>query len=797
MKSNPLLRPASLVCLFGIFLSSPLWAANGTWDNTGSTSANWTETTNWVGGTVPNGTSDTATFDTAVGTYGTTGSPILIDPSNLNLRILSFNGTAGNYTIGTTSGNALHMNSPSWNGGIYLESAMTSTNSTVTINAPLVIETSGASVFYLNNKSGASNSLVIAGGITGAADTATTNLMLQGSSASVNTISGVIANGSNNVVHVEKNSSSAVWELTGANTYSGVTKITNGVLRINSAQSLGDGSATNTITLGGTLQSTGGTYDLGANRTITLAGSPTIQSDAGTLTVSGNISHASSGILRIRGAGNTTLSGDISGNGLRLDMAASGGTVTLTGSNTYSGNTTIGNGIVKISAANNLGDGSASNSIFFSGGVLVTEGTFDLGANRTITMGGYTRVRSDSGTLTLSGGISGISTTLALQGDGNITVTGAISHGGALTKSGNGTVRLTNANSYTGTTTINGGILRLDNASAISGANLSMSGGIVGLGSGDFTRDIGGGVGQFKIGENGGGFAAYGADREVNIGGAGTGVAWSSSGFLTSGAVLTLGAADADKTVTFVNPLNLGSSGTTTRTIQVNNGSASVDAIMAGNLTQSGGTQSLVKAGAGTLVLQGSGNAYVGTTTVAAGTLLIDGGLNSGGGAVTVNATGALGGDGDIDRDVNVSGILQAGRGQTGQSLTLGGNLSMAANSVLAFAIDGVSDSDILARTGSGTWTFQSDQKVRITDLGITGTNTYTLITGLDASFGTNYTLSNWQLVDSGSLDGTFSFASNTLYFNVVPEPGSLALVVAGCGALALLRRRRSTRRRG
>ncbi|NCZ96542.1 hypothetical protein EBZ02_05190, partial [bacterium] len=42
-----------------LFLPTALQAANGTWTNTGSTSATWSDTSNWSGGTVPGATSGT------------------------------------------------------------------------------------------------------------------------------------------------------------------------------------------------------------------------------------------------------------------------------------------------------------------------------------------------------------------------------------------------------------------------------------------------------------------------------------------------------------------------------------------------------------------------------------------------------------------------------------------------------------------------------------------------------------------------------------------------------------------
>ena len=82
---------------------------------------------------------------------------------------------------------------------------------------------------------------------------------------------------------------------------------------------------------------------------------------------------------------------------------------------------------------------------------------------------------------------------------------------------GDGTLELTASNTYTGTTTVSGGILRLSN-SGLAGcrggsSNLTLDGGVVELAAGDFTRSLGSGAGQVQFTANGGGFAAVGANR--------------------------------------------------------------------------------------------------------------------------------------------------------------------------------------------------------------------------------------------------------------------------------------------
>src|SRR3546814_491624 len=109
-------------------------------------------------------------------------------------------------------------------------------------------------------------------------------------------------------------------------------------------------------------------------------------------------------------------------------------------------------------------------------------------------------VTNTTGTLTLTssdetiGSISGTGNvnlndnTLTTGGDGtSTTLSGVISGTGALTKQGAGTFTLSGANTYTGATTINAGVLRASNASAL-GNNSAVT---VGGGSLDLTTDLG------------------------------------------------------------------------------------------------------------------------------------------------------------------------------------------------------------------------------------------------------------------------------------------------------------------
>lgn len=247
----------------------------------------------------------------------------------------------------------------------------------------------------------------------------------------------------------------------------------------------------------------------------------------------------------------------------------------------------------------------------YGNGSDTQDATHTLDFQNPIDLNGGTR------TITVNDG-NGATTALidAVLSGGILNGTGT----GALTKNGSGTLSLTAASSHTGQTYVNGGVLALNHVNALPGgvattggtSNLRLGGsGIAGLGTGDFTRALGTGADQVQW-TGSGGFAAFNADRVVNIGGAGTTMTWATGGFVPNGSSLTLGATSATHTIDFQNPIDLGSA---SRSIDISNAaSVTLDAIISGPISGSGG---LTKNGDGTLLLQSSTSSYTGQTNLA------------------------------------------------------------------------------------------------------------------------------------------------------------------------------------
>ena len=197
------------------------------------------------------------------------------------------------------------------------------------------------------------------------------------------------------------------------------------------------------------------------------------------------------------------------------------------------------------------------------------------------------------------------------------------------TKTGPGVLSLTNANNYTGSTTVADGVLRLQNATALPSGNLELTGGgVLGLGAGDLTaRTIGTGTDQVQwLGS--GGFAAFGATRAVKF--SATSINWTATDFIGTGRVLILSHDTADATLDWQQPISLAGY---LRFVQVEDGSAAIDAKMSGVIAGgSSGTSVNIfnKTGAGTLAFTAQ-NTYWGETIINSGTLMIGDGGTTGG----------------------------------------------------------------------------------------------------------------------------------------------------------------------
>jgi fibronectin-binding autotransporter adhesin len=157
-----------------------------------------------------------------------------------------------------------------------------------------------------------------------------------------------------------------------------------------------------------------------------------------------------------------TGSGDITGTtGL---TKTNSGNLTILAVNDYTGVTTLGGGTLTVSNLANGGvsspigaAGNLSANLVFNGGTLAY-----LGANTTI----------DRGATLLAG-----NGTLNVVSNVTLTLSGALTGPGALIENGNGQVTLTGGNNYSGGTVINGGNLRANPAATIGTNLLTLAGG--------------------------------------------------------------------------------------------------------------------------------------------------------------------------------------------------------------------------------------------------------------------------------------------------------------------------------
>lgn len=186
---------------------------------------------------------------------------------------------------------------------------------------------------------------------------------------------------------------------------------------------------------------------------------------ATTLSLQGDVDLAGVGTgVLFQQSGNGTYAGTLSGVGY-LEKAGSG-TVTLTGTNTHTGGTTVNAGTLRLGAATALSGGGA---------LEVNGGTLDLNDHGVTT----SSLSGVGGTVQMGPGgmFSGAGLTVDQAGD--TVFSGVLTGGGSLTKKGSGKLELRGNNSYSGGTVLDGGILSVrqdENLGDVSGG-LTFGGG--------------------------------------------------------------------------------------------------------------------------------------------------------------------------------------------------------------------------------------------------------------------------------------------------------------------------------
>jgi autotransporter-associated beta strand protein len=266
---------------------------------------------------------------------------------------------------------------------------------------------------------------------------------------------------------------------------------------------------------------------------------------------------------------------------------------------------------------------------------------------------------------------------------------------GALQKNGNGTLLLSAANTYAGTTQLSGGALQAVQGTGLPTASfLSLDGGVYeGIGATSFTRSLGTSGSTVQWTANGGGFSANGGQMTVNIGGASAPLVWGTTVGSQIVGPLIFGSHTANAKTLFVNPIDLDNGAAATRTVTVNAGAGADSAEMSGVLSNSSGAATLTKNGTGTLVLSAA-NTYTGGTTISAGTLAL-------GNASALPSTGTLTLGGGTLSNVSGSPITAPNTTVLTANSTIAGTSSLTING--SFTNSGASRTLTVSNTGGTT----------------------------------------------------------------------------------------------
>ncbi|WP_169834978.1 autotransporter-associated beta strand repeat-containing protein [Pandoraea oxalativorans] len=482
--------------------------------------------------------------------------------------------------------------------------------------------------------------------------------------------------------------------LSGANTFTGGTRINAGGI---------------TLGAGGSLAGTGAVSLLGGGTTFDIS-----QASAQTIGALSGIANTSvvlgNNVLTFGDASNQTFAGAFTGSGGRL-VKQGGGTQTLTGQNTFTGQITIDQGTLALGGTGTL----SANPVSIAGGAALD---ISAGGNQTISaLSGAVGSTIDLGGNTLS---FGDNTNQTFAG----TLTGT---GGGIVKFGTGTQTITAQQTLTGSVVVGGGSLVIGAGGGLSAQNAvtlgdsstsldisaagpqtigSLSGGTaqVQLGAntltfGDntgetFNGSIHGTGGLIKQGrgvQTLGGASDFSGGVTVNAGGLQLGNANAlGTGTLALADQTTL---DTTQALTLANNITLGGTSAVL---------GSADLTLTGAVTGNGALQ---KAGAATLTLAGAGS-WTGGTTINDGVLA----LGSGGSLASQGAVVLGGPTATFDLSGAAAPLTIGALSGTGGTLALGPTMLTfgdATDQTLAATITGTGG---LVKQGAGKQTITATQ---------------------------------------------------------------------------------------
>ncbi|MCX6995726.1 MAG: autotransporter-associated beta strand repeat-containing protein, partial [Kiritimatiellaeota bacterium] len=566
------------------------------WDGSASTAYN--DANNWTAADVPNSNSKAIDVDGDNGTRTRIRFNITAGTTVGQLRIISPATTAllhGDYNLGTSGNRTLYLSPSASFGGVGLDmSAATVDFSVRSWNATRYMILALAENQQWNVNSGsASGNLIFLKQEQDSGNYQRVNL--QGYALTANVGSGRTIDATYGLFQGTGGSiiltGAGTLKLGQANTYTGATTVSGGLL------TLGNASALQYSALD-TLNSSAGTATDGLKTTVTTLtlGGLTGDKDLASVftTTSGGYGSVTALTLNPQ-SGNASYSGAIANGAAGMKLTKSGaGTQILSGTNTYTGVTAINAGTLQLGAGGTSGALSASSAIT-NNSVLVFN-------------------RSDA----------------LIQGAHFSS--SAISGTGALVQNGPGTLTLNAANTYTGGTTISNGTLSVEVTANLGAAasGLTFNGGtlqITGTTLANFSGightvaftaaqgvglDINNAAHTFTVdqalNQTSGGFTKLGAGTAIlDQANTYTGGTTISAGTLQLGAGGTSGALSASSAITNNSVLVFNHSDAMTQGVHFSSSAIS-------------GTGALVQNGSGTLTLNAA-NTYTGVTTLNAGVL--------------------------------------------------------------------------------------------------------------------------------------------------------------------------------